>query len=69
MFTFFSSNHFVISYKDCYVVDNPMKCNDFEYLINQYVSINEKVRKVLGVESFMHSPPWQEGEVISLMVE
>jgi hypothetical protein len=51
---------------DAAVVPNPHECDDFYHLIGQHVLIDGQVRRVRGVERFMHMPPWRAGERISL---
>ena len=48
---------------------NPYKCWDFDHLIDQYIIINGMVRKVVGVEKFMHCEPYLKGESIGIAVK
>jgi hypothetical protein len=38
-------------------------------LVGAEVLIDGKVHRVLGVERFMHMPPWSEGELVGLALE
>lgn len=49
-------------------VDNPKKCQDFSWLENQWVVIDEIKYKIYGVERYAHLPPFRKGEPISIVV-
>lgn len=52
-----------------FIVSNPFECKDFSHLFNKPVIINGKMHKCIGVERFMHCPPWRAGEEIGLLVK
>lgn len=51
-----------------YTGKNPVKCWDFDHLIGHYIIIDDCVRKVMGVEKFLHLPPYRKGENIGIGV-
>jgi hypothetical protein len=51
-----------------FVVKCPINCLDFDWLIGHDAIIDGKTYKIVGVERFMHSPPWKKGEDISLLI-
>lgn len=53
----------------CFVIKCPFTCQDFDWLINREVTIDTEKHKIIGVERFMHAPPWSVGEKISVLVE
>lgn len=52
----------------CFVVACPINCNDFDWIVNREVTIDGKPHKIIGIERFMHMPPWKKGEKISLLI-
>lgn len=68
-FNFKSEGQFTVTGRGiCHAVTNPRECYDFDHLIGAEVLIDGQLRKVLGVERFMHSAPWRAGEKIGLLV-
>lgn len=51
------------------VVENIRDCHDFAWLEGARVVIAGHPYKVLGVEKFLHSPPWIKGETIGLLID
>ena len=51
------------------VMLNPFTCNDFDWIIGKEVFIKHTIRKVIGVERFMHAESWKKGENIILKFE
>ncbi len=66
---FESRDNFFVNGRACYVVENPERCNDFTHLIGQEVEIDNVAWRIVGVECFLHLPPFKVGEPIALMVE
>ena len=52
----------------CFVILNPITCDDFEWLIGQPAEINGKTYTVAKVERYAHCPPFRYGERIGLHV-
>lgn len=70
MLEFVSQENFKVGNRGtAYVTTNPTECQSFKYLIGMEVSINGIKHTVIGVEGFMHAPPWRAGEKISLLVK
>lgn len=67
-YVFVSLDIFKIRGKKCFVVKNPHECSSFKHLKGTVI-IDGKKQNVIGIERFMHAPPWRAGEHISLMVE
>jgi hypothetical protein len=55
--------------KDIYSVYNDRECENFNHLIGCNVKIDDKIKKIIGVERFCHNPPWRKGEKIGLACE
>jgi C4-type Zn-finger protein len=51
------------------VVRLPRDVPNFDHLLEQEVIIDACLYRCRGVERFSHSPPWQAGETIGLVVE
>ncbi|RLI63010.1 MAG: hypothetical protein DRO67_06415 [Candidatus Asgardarchaeum californiense] len=70
-YSFSSTNKATVKGKQVFYVENPEECHDehFSYLMNEIVSINNNLYKVLAVERFVHGAPWKKGEPIGLIVE
>jgi len=69
MLEFISEENFKVCRGTAYVTTNPSECQNFKHLIGIEVSINGIKHIVIGIESFMHSPPWRSGEKIALLVK
>ena len=68
--SFTSSSHYQSKdNRTVFTVQNPWTCEDFDHLIGRDVEINGQRYQVIGVERFLHEPPWRKGETISLQVE
>lgn len=52
-----------------FIVDNPITCYNFDYLMNTRIYLDEVEKLVTKIEKFAHHPPWKEGESISIFVQ
>lgn len=64
-----SLDTYTIKGKQCFAVLLPKDCNDFNWIIGQFIIIDNSGYKVLGVDRKAHSPPWHKGEAVGFMVE
>lgn len=45
-------------------------CNDFSELINQEIALEGLGHFIcIGVERFLHAPPWRKSEIVGLLVK
>ena len=68
MKTFKSLSNYFFQGKECFSVENPSTCENFDHLVGENVEIDGIPYKVHAVERFAHMPPWRVGEIIGLQV-
>ena len=69
MYKFSSLDHCIDHGKRGFYVSNITECHDFKWLVREIVIIDDTRYRVTEVKKVPHSPPWKEGEEITLMVE
>jgi len=63
------SNHKMKGGMVSYQVSNPSDCTHFEHIRYEKVMLDGDVYRVYSIESRKHSPPYEKGVVISLLVD
>ena len=69
MYEFNSIDHCIDHGKRGFYVKNIVESHDFKWLMREIVIIDGARYRVIEVKKAPHSPPWKEGEEITLMVE
>ena len=68
MYKFKSLDYYMVNGKRGFYVENIQQCHDFKWLLGEIVVIDGSRYKVTEVSRQPHSPPWEIGEEIGLMV-
>ena len=66
---FKSLSNYKIDGNQCFAVENPTACENFNHLVGADVEIDGMVYNVEAIERFAHTPPFSAGEHIGLQVK